>query len=563
MVDPASQNVETISPPTDDGASNSVAFSSFNPDGQVTSMSDGCTDSDGSQSDCMTNGSEAPSTTSYCYDPNGDQTASVSPDGNTGSSVATCHATNIVNISGASHSGSTATLSATNSYAVGEVVTVTGVASGYNGTFGITSATGSTFQYVMSTSSPGTYGGSGGQVGAATYSTNSPYQTASSFDSIGETLSQREPVTEAATAGILTTNTFDPAGNEVTTEDANGVTTTMGYTPNDEQNLRSYSDGTGSVTQGFDASGMRVSMADDSGPSTFTYDSFRELTATSDGALQNTQYGYNADGHATSITYPLPSSATWASSDTVTYSLDDADRVTAYTDFNGNTVTETNNPGGLPVELGLPTSTADSIDISYDPISDPYDVRLSQGGSTQAEYSYTAAPSGAMLSESDAGASSSTACNSAAVTFCNTYNPQGLLSTWSPAGGSLVTYNPDPDGNLRTLPSGGLATYDFADQIKAQYGSSTLGCAGQQSISSVSLVYCHDADGNVTSQQSSGGATVLATWNGAHEVTSYSDSSADMSSAVYNGDGYRVSESVTPMAEVHQQTSSSRTRLTG
>jgi YD repeat-containing protein len=44
-------------------------------------------------------------------------------------------------------------------------------------------------------------------------------------------------------------------------------------------------------------------------------------------------YGYDADGDTTGITYPLPATATWAASDTVSYGYDKTGTLTSVTDF--------------------------------------------------------------------------------------------------------------------------------------------------------------------------------------------------------------------------------------
>jgi YD repeat-containing protein len=52
-------------------------------------------------------------------------------------------------------------------------------------------------------------------------------------------------------------------------------------------------------------------MTDATGTSSYVYDPFGELTSASNGANQTMGYGYIPDGQLTSITYPLPSGATW------------------------------------------------------------------------------------------------------------------------------------------------------------------------------------------------------------------------------------------------------------
>ena len=50
------------------------------------------------------------------------------------------------------------------------------------------------------------------------------------------------------------------------------------------------------------------------------------MTATTNGAGQTTSYASNADGQVTTITYPLPGTATWPTNNYVTYGYDHAGR---------------------------------------------------------------------------------------------------------------------------------------------------------------------------------------------------------------------------------------------
>lgn len=74
-----------------------------------------------------------------------------------------------------------------------------------------------------------------------------------------------------------------------------------------------------SVSYGYEAAGNKTSMTDATGSSSYIYDPFSKLTSTTNGASQTIGYGYNPDGQVSSITYPPPSGATWATTSTVNY----------------------------------------------------------------------------------------------------------------------------------------------------------------------------------------------------------------------------------------------------
>ena len=67
----------------------------------------------------------------------------------------------------------------------------------------------------------------------------------------------------------MTTYTYDPAGNQLTSEDPNGVTATNTYTPLDQVATVSYSDSTHDVSYTYDADGNRTAMTDASGTSSY------------------------------------------------------------------------------------------------------------------------------------------------------------------------------------------------------------------------------------------------------------------------------------------------------
>jgi YD repeat-containing protein len=185
------------------------------------------------------------------------------------------------------------------------------------------------------------------------YETSSSYQTGYSYDSLGELVTKTAPATSAAPSGQVTSYSYDPAGNQLTSEDPNGVTTTNTFTPLDQVATVSYSDSTHDVSYTYDANGNRTAMTDASGTSSYSYDPFGELTSTENGASKTVSYSYDALGNTTSITYPLGSGATWANTDTVSYGYDQASELSSATDFNGHTPAVSNTGDGLPSALSL------------------------------------------------------------------------------------------------------------------------------------------------------------------------------------------------------------------
>jgi YD repeat-containing protein len=230
---------------------------------------------------------------------------------------------------------------------------------------------------------------------SSAYPAQASYQTTYAHDSVGEQVSVTTPATAAAPPGATTTKKYDAAGNTLTRTDPNDLTTTWTYTPLNLTASVSFSGGTAHpVSYAYDASGNKISMSDATGSSSYTYDPFGQLTSTTDGAGQVTGYVYNADLQADAITYPLPSTATWASTDTVSYTYDNAAQLTGVTDFNGQKIGIGNTADGSPRSVTL-GSTGDTIATTYNAMSTPSAIALtSSAGSTLQSFSYSDSPLG-------------------------------------------------------------------------------------------------------------------------------------------------------------------------
>jgi RHS repeat-associated protein len=362
---------------------------------------------------------------------------------------------------------------------------------------------------------------------SAPYQTSSNYQTGYSFDSLGELVSETRPATTAAPSGQTTSYTYDPAGNQLTSQDPNGVTTTSTYTPLNQLASVSYSGSSAHpVSYGYDANGNRVSMNDASGSSSYQYDPFNELASSQNGNGQTLTYTYNDDGQTSAITYPLGAGASWATSDTIAYGYDNADELNSITDFNGNTITIGSTADGLPKSLSL-GSSGDTISTTYDQTDTPSDISLANSSSTLLDLAYSNTPSGAISSETTTPTTSTSPAD-------YDYDAQNRVTQMTPGSGSNLNYTFDASGNLTTLPAGASGNYDNASELT----SSTL--------SSTTTNYTYDSDGQRL-QASRGGSTIAsASYNGAQELASYSNSSANMSAATYDGDDLRTASTTTP-----------------
>ena len=360
-------------------------------------------------------------------------------------------------------------------------------------------------------------------VSAASWPTQASYQTTYSYDSAGELVSTTLPATSAAPSGITTSYTYDAQGNKLTSTDAVGVVTTYTYTPTNLVSSISYSGtSTHPVSYSYDANGNKTAMTDATGSSSYTYDPFGELTSAENGDGQTVGYSYNADGEVTGITYPLPAGAAWATTDTVAYAYDHADELTSVTDFNDKTISISNTADGLPYSETLGTS-GDSIATTYDPTDSPSAIDLENGSNTLLGFSYSDAPSGAILAETDTPSWSREPAD-------YTYDAQSRVTSMTPGSGSTLDYGFDASGDLTTLPAGATGTYDDAGELTSSV------------LSGTTTSYTYNADGEQLSAVQGSATIASGTWNGAGQLTSCSDPTADMSSTTYDGDGLRASE---------------------
>jgi RHS repeat-associated protein len=364
-------------------------------------------------------------------------------------------------------------------------------------------------------------------ISAASNPTQAAYQTTYSYNSVGELVSSTTPATAASPGGATNTSTYDPAGNILTSTDPDDVSTTTTYTPGGQEATVSYSGSSApSATYSYDADGNMTTVSDGTGKSTYAYDSFGELTSAENGAGQTLTYAYDADSDVTAINYPLPSTESWATSNAVTYGYDNADQLTSVTDFNSNKITITNNSDEQPSTEVL-GSTGDTVTTSYDSTSAVSAITLANSSSTLQSFSYSRAPAGDIVTETDTPSSATSPVSYG-------YDAQSRVTSFTPGNSPASNYAFDASGNLTALPTGATGTYNDAGELTTA------------NLSGAATSYTYSADGErLTATQ--GTSTTTATWNGARQLTSYDDSTAQMADATYNSSGQRTSATFTPV----------------
>ena len=82
------------------------------------------------------------------------------------------------------------------------------------------------------------------------------------------------------------------------------------------------------------------------------------------------------------------------------YGYDNADLLNSVTDFNNHQISVGNTADGLANSLGL-GSSGDTITTTYDPTDTPSAISLKNATSTLQSFTYSDAPAGTVLCETD------------------------------------------------------------------------------------------------------------------------------------------------------------------
>jgi RHS repeat-associated protein len=293
----------------------------------------------------------------------------------------------------------------------------------------------------------------------------------------------------------------------------------------------------------------------------YGYDPSGNLTGATDGDNVTTTFAYNAAGEPTSQVQPVSSSA----SDTTSYGYDPAGNQTSVTDGRGNTTWNTYNAWNLPESEIEPataaaTTAADRTwTTAYN--ADGLPASVTQPGGISLSYGYDQL--GDLTSESGSGASAPTTARTFGYdtdgdltsatapggTDSFTYNDAGqVTATSGPSGTSSFGYNADGLMTGQTDAAGTTSyTYDKADRLATV----------ADPLTGASLTYGYNADSLPTSiayaEGSAAGPTQSLGYNGLQQLTS--DSLASASGATiasasydYNADGDMTSQATTGYA---------------
>src|SRR6185437_611536 len=314
--------------------------------------------------------------------------------------------------------------------------------------------------------------------------------------------------------GRTTSYTFDGIGDVLTTTNPSGQITTSQYDNDGHEIRRSYSNAIHPVTETYNRAGLRVSMTDGTGTSTWTWNSLG-LQTSQHQAGGTVRYRYDLDAHLTGLTYPSGRTVTR------TYGADGElaqvrDPLGAKTSFNYNR-------DGMLVTIHAPDRLTTTY--AYNDLDELTKITVAGAHGRVASMSYTLNADDQVTSERSVG------LHAARQTY--SYDSLGRLQA---ADGVSLRY--DAAENLTRTSAGAVQSFNADDEITKQVVKT--GHSG----------YTYNVEGSRTlAKRSEPTGTVRYGFDQEQELTSYSvapsASSAGRSvSYSYDGDGLRQSMTV-------------------
>lgn len=323
-----------------------------------------------------------------------------------------------------------------------------------------------------------------------------------------------EEITETVDPlGRKTTKEYDAAGNLTVLTDAAKRTTTYTYNKENQPTKITYSDGkTHTVEYGYNPDGLRTSMIDGTGTTTYTYDQLDRLTKTEDGHGDTVGYEYDLANEQTQITYP--------NGKTITRTYDKAGRLAGVTDWLEHTIKFSYNPDSYLTATLFPSASGEEDTYAYNEADQQTATSMLKGPETLASLAYTRDSNGQVTKTVAKGLPG-------AETTEYGYDENERLAK---AGSSSYEY--DAANNPTKLPSG-TNTYDAASEL----------------IEGTNIKYTYDELGERTKTTPTTGPATSYAYDQAGNLTSIArpeegETPKIEDSYTYNGDGLRASQTI-------------------
>jgi len=313
-----------------------------------------------------------------------------------------------------------------------------------------------------------------------------------------------------------TSFTYDLGGRTQTREDARGKTTTYSYDDAGQLEAVAYDDATPDATFAYDDSGLRTSMTDGSGTTSYVYDSLARLTSVENGSGDLVEYGYDLADNQTSITYPNGA--------TVTRHYDEDGRLDWLKDWSNRQISYTYDEDGNLSSTSYPGDLIDARTYNQADMLDSSELTGLLTSGVGAGNRYTLAKISSIV-RTDAGRlQSATRLQGFTGKSPIGYDSVGRVDQ---IGASWVTY--DDSDNLTQLPGAASLAYDDANEMTAA------------TVSGVQLSYAYDEAGNrIFGDDAASGQAAAFSYDAENRLTG-ATTPAGAVSYTYNADGDRVS----------------------
>ena len=344
------------------------------------------------------------------------------------------------------------------------------------------------------------------------------HKTSYGYNSWGLISSSKDPDNRT------TSYSYDAAGNQIHMRNPDNLLATTVLDSMNRPSAIQYSDGTTHNITGitYDADGRRTAMTDGTGTTHWGYDSFGEMTASTDSLGNRVAYTYDNGGRQTSIVYP--------GSHTVKYAYNIGNQTSAITDWNSKVTNFTYTPDGQLHTAALPNTT--TVTNSYDNANRPSGIALTAGSTSLANLSYQRDNAGEVSNASNA-------VSGTTVAHAYTYTP--LLQVKTDTTTATQNYSYDAANNPITLASTTQA-FDAANQL-CWSTTTTVTSPTCGAVPTGATAYMYNSDGRRTQTTPSSGSASTYGYNQAGELTTAATPSGT-ASYKYNGMGLRMTKTV-------------------
>jgi RHS repeat-associated protein len=343
--------------------------------------------------------------------------------------------------------------------------------------------------------------------------------TSNTYDSLGRIASTTDP------DGQTTSFTYDAMGRQLTSTSPAGNVSHQTWDAAGQLSGITYTGGatTPATSFTYTIDGQHATMTDGTGTTSYTYDPYGELVGVTTGSGSTVGYGYDADGHQTTLSYP-------GTGNTVTRTFNSLGQISAIHDAANRATTFAYNADGALLTTTEPNGN--TVTNAYDATHRMQSTALSSSSAALGTLTYTRDNSGDVKT-------SVPSDGAPGVSTTYSYNSNQQL-TAAATSSATAAYSYDAVGSPTNVGSS-TQTFDDAGRLCWSNSSAVTGpSCGTVPTGSTSFAY--DANGQRTTTTPPTGTATTYSWNAANELSSVGGTTT--ASYTYDGTGLRASKTV-------------------